>query len=522
MSVEAGKNPDTFTLPPLKTRLVGGGIWAFAGKAVVLGAGLVNSALLTRILEPDAVGAYFLAVTVVTVAAMVGVIGLDKSVLQHVAESLARGWQGRARRVVSKSFLLGALATALTVTVMWSGAGSWLATEVFDSAGLAGIVGLVGVWVAVLANEKLLGETFRGFHDIPGATLFGGTVNKMLIAAFLAVLWIVAEQATLDTVVSLVIAAGATSGVAGWIVLRRKLARLGGSGGRAEPAREGRPAAPGSGVPGEALEETVAGAPAAAAEPGGGTAAHRPGQRSAADAAEPGGDGPSLAVTALLVGALPLLVAAVTQYALAQAGFWIIGGYLEEADVALFGTAMRAATLVAISLAIANKVLPPIIGEFYAQEKRERLQRLLRMATGVVMLPSLVLFAAFVFFGGPILSLVFGEFYGAGATVLAILAVGQLMNVWVGPAGYTLIMSGHQRDLMWISMFTATVAIVGGLLVVRPFGIEGVAAATTGAVSLQQVLMLTGARIRCGIWTHASFSRLPEAFRLLRGKPVRA
>jgi O-antigen/teichoic acid export membrane protein len=49
----------------VKSRLISGGIWAVGGKVFVLPLGLLISALLTRVLSPDDMGAYIFAQSIV-------------------------------------------------------------------------------------------------------------------------------------------------------------------------------------------------------------------------------------------------------------------------------------------------------------------------------------------------------------------------------------------------------------------------------------------------------------------------
>ena len=122
----------------------------------------------------------------------------------------------------------------------------------------------------------------------------------------------------------------------------------------------------------------------------------------------------------------------------------------------------------------------------------------------MVFLPSAATLIAFLLLGSPILGLAFGDFYRDAWPVLAILSIGQLVNVWVGSCGYLLVMTGHQRDMMRISTISCAVSTVGGLLAVREYGLVGVAIATAMGMIVQQTLMLLMARKRCGVWTHAS------------------
>ncbi len=110
--------------------------------------------------------------------------------------------------------------------------------------------------------------------------------------------------------------------------------------------------------------------------------------------------------------------------------------------------------------------------------------------------------------GKLILGTVYGSYYGAGATILALLSAGQLVNVWSGSCGLTLIMSGHQSTMMKITVVCGLLNAAGALWLVRGYGGIGIAAATASATILQNLLMLMFAKKKTGVWTHARFSVL--------------
>jgi O-antigen/teichoic acid export membrane protein len=432
-------------LPALARRLFRHGAWAIAGKAVMMGGGVLISVLLTRLLPPADVGAYFLALSVVTVAALIGRAGLEKSVLQFVAGSLGAGDPGRAKAAVRRvlTLALGSIAAAAVLT--GAGGGRWIATALFDSESMLGIVGIMAPWIVYLAFESLIAEIFRGFHDIPRASAYGGAIGRSLCVLALLVLVLGVGSTSLRSVVLVTVGCGAVGLIPAGLALKKKLTRLG-----TQPARN------------------------------------------------------PLPTYAVLATTWPLLLSNVTMYTMGHADIWIVGAFEAESQVALYSVAVRVVMLVGLSLAIVNGVLPPLIGEYYAQRNRREMEHVVRLAATVAALPSAVVLVGLVVAGGPVLRVAFGEFYGAGAPVLAILSVGQLVNVWVGSCGYVLIMSGHQRDLMWASVVSGVISVGGALGVVSHLGTVGVAGAVAVGTIVQQGLMLWLARRRCGIWTHAS------------------
>jgi O-antigen/teichoic acid export membrane protein len=120
-----------------------------------------------------------------------------------------------------------------------------------------------------------------------------------------------------------------------------------------------------------------------------------------------------------------------------------------------------------------------------------------------------MLLLTFLIFGGHIMGAIFGPFFRRGALVLAILSLARLVAVGTGSCGAALMMTGHQRDMMNLSIFAGVLSVVAEILLAPHFGIVGVAVATAIAQTLQNVLMLIFARKRLGIWTHAELSLRP-------------
>ena len=73
-----GQDLRTASMQLLKRRLLRGGGWAFGGKMLVALTGLLSSALLARLLTPQALGTYFLAYSIVNVGTTLGALGLTR------------------------------------------------------------------------------------------------------------------------------------------------------------------------------------------------------------------------------------------------------------------------------------------------------------------------------------------------------------------------------------------------------------------------------------------------------------
>src|SRR5215210_8451603 len=163
----------TTSMQLLKRRLFSGSAWALGGKVLIALTGLISSALLARLLTPQALGTYFLAYSILNVGTSLGGLGLTQTVVRLVAQGMGLNLFGRVRRVISIVLGVGTLG-ALGVGLAYLLFGDYLARALFNAPALAAITGLVAGWIIVGSLQGVLGETFRGFHDIRLASILGG------------------------------------------------------------------------------------------------------------------------------------------------------------------------------------------------------------------------------------------------------------------------------------------------------------------------------------------------------------
>ena len=454
----------------LKRRLLSGSAWAFGSKILVALAGLISSALLARLLTPQALGTYFLAYSILNVGTSLGALGLTGTVVRLVAEGMGLNLFGRVRRVISVVLGVGTLG-ALGVGLAYLLFGDDLAKAVFNAPALAAITGLVAGWLMVGTLQSLLAETFRGFHDIRLASILGGqpgggttgVATLALLTVSLLVLWLVNGQATLATVVLLAICSGAVNTlVAGWL-LHRRVTRL-----PPQTPDEGRKADPKK-VLGEVLSISW-----------------------------------------------PLLIVTLVMMVRTNGDIWTLGAFLPQGELALYGAANRLVSMVTMPMAIVTAVAPPLIAEMYSQGNREDLEHALRNMATLTGIPALLASMGCIFFAGPILGLVYGNYYREGAVVLALLSIGLLASVCAGSCGIVLAYTGHQKTQMMITIAISAATLIAMLATAEPYGIAGVAMSKTAGQVLQNGIVLLVVKRKTGMWTHVGFKGISQLWRIAR------
>src|SRR5215213_945340 len=91
----------------LKRRLLSGSIWAVAGRFGGAMVGILTASLLTFVISPKEVGAYNLVLTIVSFGALVGALGLPKTVVRLVAENVGLNRSGRAAGNLHRTWARG-------------------------------------------------------------------------------------------------------------------------------------------------------------------------------------------------------------------------------------------------------------------------------------------------------------------------------------------------------------------------------------------------------------------------------
>lgn len=433
----------------LKKRLLSGGVWAFSGKTLTSLSALAVSALLARLLSPEEMGAYFLAFSLVSVAVVIGQLGLSQIIVKLIAESMGTGKPERARQSILLVLGMTGVSAIIVAALTAFSVGEWIAVYIFHSVEMKKVVGLIAVWVVIIIFQQLIAEIFRGFHDIPFATIFGGLITSLVSTVLFFTLWMFKGHGDLGQIIALALLASASSVILSSFMLWKRIQILPKS----------------SNVIG--LRE-------------------------------------------ILVISWPLWITSLMLIVLTQVDLWMLGMFRSQEEVAIYGAAVKFMGLVVMPLVIVNLVLPPVIAEMYSQGKIKELEKTLRTTAAIAAAPSFVVLGLLVFFGGTVLEMIYGSFYRSGNYILIILSAGQIVNVWAGSCGLALMLTGHQFVMMVITICCGLWVIIFSWLLVPDYGGEGVAIAAASGMALQNLLMLFFAKKKTGVWTHARLFSIKE------------
>ena len=167
----------------------------------------------------------------------------------------------------------------------------------------------------------------------------------------------------------------------------------------------------------------------------------------------------------------------------------ILGHFIEAQRIGIYAVASSVAGLCPLVLQSVNTIFGPIIADLHARQEQQLLLRLYRTITKWVIGLTLPLILVLIFFSRAIMG-IFGPEFQVGSSVLAILSVGQLVNVGTGSVGNLLFMSGNQRLMVPIQIAVAFSALVANVTLIPTLGILGAAIVASLAIAITNVWFL--------------------------------
>ena len=304
-----------------------------------------------------------------------------------------------------------------------------IAALFLTSGGIEGV--LIVVWASLLSFQAIAGESFRGLGLVGRAGLFGGILSNFTLAVAVLVVSASERSLTLYQAVQLTILCLLINAVAGAVVFKVKTGRTGNNE--------------------DKLREVT------------------------------------------LVGALkegaPYLLNSLAFFGLSRADVLILAAFRPATEVGAYAAASKLALMVALPLQIINAAIPSFIAEIRLGGRRERMQLLMRLLAAGATYPAVLLVSIVAVAGAEILEAVYGPEYRVAHFPLLILALGQVVNAWSGPAGRCLIMLDAGRYVL-IAASAATVIGLATAAVLTPgLGAIGLASGIALSVAVHNVTM---------------------------------
>ena len=142
----------------------------------------------------------------------------------------------------------------------------------------------------------------------------------------------------------------------------------------------------------------------------------------------------------------------------------------------------------------------PTVSALFAREDQAGLQSLSAKAACLSLLGTACSAIPLLLLAQPLLAW-FGRDFVAGAPIVKILVLGQVLAAACGPQQHLITMTGHERAGAAILAVCAASSFAGCIFIIRWFGLTGAAFATT--------VTLVGWNVALGIFIHRGLRLMP-------------
>lgn len=175
--------------------------------------------------------------------------------------------------------------------------------------------------------------------------------------------------------------------------------------------------------------------------------------------------------------AFPMLVTNGMFLVIAQTDIIMLGMYRPMSEVGIYSIVLGLLVLITFVITSIEVISGPKFSQLYAEKKIDELKHIACKSSQLSFFVSLPLIVVLFLFGKWILS-IYGEEFVYGYTALLILLVGQFIGSLVGPVGYFLDMTGHQKEFRNIVLAAGSLNIVLNYILIPIHGIIGAAVAS--------------------------------------------
>jgi len=378
--------------------------------------GIVYYVVLARMYGASAIGALSLSMTVANIFLLLGTVGCQRSATRFVAAVPKE--QSSARRRVYRRMVAIVLPASVLAAVLLYLASPWLSRVAFRKEELLFTLPVLAFGLPLLGLHAVTRGALLGIKRVAEASAFSSLIPTTVATVALgcaALLWMPEKVFMMPIYAHLLgLAVAVVIGVAIW---RRRV------------------------PPGDEV-----------------------------------GSVPSY--RELIAVSAPMMITASMHLLLNWTDTLMLGYFRDIEEIGHYRIAFRIAVLNGFALTAVNSISNPKFAETNAAEDIDRLRRIARDATRIVMLVSLPVFLVTVLAPKFVLGF-FGSGFTSVAPVVVVLCIGKFFSACCGPVGSLLNMTGQQAPMGRIMVVSAVMNAGLNLLLIPQYGLIGAAVATT-------------------------------------------
>lgn len=413
---------------PLR-KVVKGTVVALFGSILGLFLVFLSRVLMARYLSVSDYGVFSLSYVIITLLAVVSLLGLDAGLSRQIAFYKKDDGSSKIGVIVRSSLIITIVASLVFGLLLFVLA-DFISVAFFQTQELATPLKIVSIGLPFLTLLLLFVSVYRGFDRADAKVYFSDLMKNVLFVIFLAVGILL--RLSLEFILIGFVLAVAISCV-GIVTLTFRKPPMDNLSIRAQPTR--------------GLNKE------------------------------------------LLFFSMPLLVLALYSLIVNWTDTIVLGYFRTTVDVGIYNAALPIALFIPILLNGMSYIYMPVLSELHSQKKLNEMRRMYVITTKWVFALTYPVFLVVVLFPKPVLSLLFGTDYVVGSTALQILVIGFFVHTFLGLNASTLLSLGETKYLMWASAISSVANIILNVVLIFWLGILGAAIATTLSLVLLNIFI---------------------------------
>lgn len=392
----------------------------------------IYAIVVARILGVDTYGIYVLGFTIISVAGILGRLGLDNAAVKYVAQLANTGKDEKLKDVIRAIIKYSFIASILVAALLYLLAG-YFETAIYHKIGLEYVLIHLSISIPFTVVMTTILAVTQGFKLMQYTAY---CQNLFLpIANLVLVLFLTAVGAELAGVLFSVVASAFLAFLLALYFLYRVYPGL--------------------------FEQSVRGNKL---------------QR-------------SIIRREILGFSSPLMLVVILTTLISWTDTLMLGYFTSSNEVGIYAAAIKTAMIISIILLSFNAIFSPMIADLHGNNELKRLNSLFKFTSRWIYTITLPCFITMVLMSKDIMAL-FGLDFVSGWYILDIVAITFFISASTGPVGVMLVMSGNQKMMMYNSIGIFILNIVANYILIQRYGMLGAALASAVSIIGYNIIML--------------------------------
>ncbi|MDC3068105.1 oligosaccharide flippase family protein [Paracoccaceae bacterium] len=167
----------------------------------------------------------------------------------------------------------------------------------------------------------------------------------------------------------------------------------------------------------------------------------------------------------------------------------MLGAIGEITQVGEYRAAVQLTIPLLMIITVGNQILQPHLVKSHHSQDKQAMQALVSNSSIYMFLMTFIIGLILIIYATQLLNLTFGKEYVIASTALQVLLMSQIINVFFGPVGTILNMTGLEKEAMIVVVFANIINIILDAIFIPLFGLVGAASASAVSIVLWTIIL---------------------------------